>query len=155
MRLLHRLRRRLRSLVLKEPLDAERSEELRFHVERQVEQNIAAGMPATEARFAALQELGGVEQIKEECRDMRRTQGFETLVQDVRFGARTFRRRPVFTACVLMILAFGVGSSTAIFSVVNGVLLTALPYRTPENLVRVFGVWQLGSREGISPPDFK
>jgi putative ABC transport system permease protein len=54
-----------------------------------------------------------------------------------------------------MILAFGVGSSTAIFSVVNGVLLTALPYRAPENLVRVFGVWQLGSREGISPPDFK
>src|ERR1700724_3825610 len=115
MRLLYRLGRRFRSLVSKQPLDAELSEELRYHVERQIEQNIAAGMPATEARFAALRDLGGVEQIKEECRDMRRTQGFETLVQDVRFGARIFRRRPAFTACVLTILAFGVGSSTAIF----------------------------------------
>ena len=154
MRLLYRLRRRVRFLFQKSHADQELSSELQFHLQRQVEENIAAGMTATDARLAALKELGGIEQIKEECRDARGTQGFETLLQDLRFGARTFRRRPGFTLCVLMILAFGVGSSTAIFSVVNGVLLTALPYRAPQNLVRVFGTWEQGSREGISPPDF-
>ena len=85
---------------------------------------------------------------------MRHTQGFETLFQDARFGARTFLRRPAFTFCVLAILAFGVGSSTTIFSIVNGVLLTALPYRAPDRLVRIFGTWERGFQEGISPPDF-
>src|SRR5437870_851164 len=132
MRLLSRIGYRFRSLVRKEQLDEELSEELRFHVERQVGVNIAAGLTPEDARRAALRELGGVEQIKEECRDMRRTQWLETLLQDTRFGVRTFRRQPGFTFCVLAILAFGIGSTTAIFSIVNGVLLTALPYRTPE-----------------------
>lgn len=69
-------------------------------------------------------------------------------------GARTFLGRPGFTLCVLAILGFGIGSSTAIFSIVNGVLLTALPYRAPQNLVRIFGSWEHGPEEGISPPDF-
>ena len=154
MRLLYRLGRRFRSLVRRNRLEAELNEELRFHVEREVDQNIDAGIAPRDARLAALLELSGIEQIKEECRDMRRTQWLETLLQDVRFAARTFLRRPGFTFCVLIILAFGVGSSTTIFSVVNGVLLTALPYRAPQNLVRIFGTWEHGSQEGISPPDF-
>jgi len=85
---------------------------------------------------------------------MRRTQWLEAAVQDARFGIRTFRKKPGFTLSVLAVLAFGVGSATAIFSIVNDVLLTALPYRAPGNLVRIFGAWQHGSREGISPPDF-
>src|SRR5689334_12144024 len=104
MRLLSRIGRRFRSLVRKERLDAELSEELHFHVERQVAENVAAGMTPDESRRAALRDLDGVEQIKEECRDMRRTQWLETLLQDVRFGVRTFRRRPAFTFCVLAIL---------------------------------------------------
>jgi putative ABC transport system permease protein len=79
----------------------------------------------------------------------------ETLFQDVRFALRTFRRRPAFSLSAIAVLAFGVGSSTAIFSVVNGVLLTPLPYSKPASLVRVFGVWEHGSREGVSPPDFE
>jgi hypothetical protein len=154
MRLLSRIGHHFRSLFRKERLDEELSEELRFHVERQVNENIAAGMMPEDARRAALRELGGVEQIAEECRDMRQTQWLETLRQDIRFGIRTFRRRPGFTSCVLAILAAGVGSTTVVFSIVNGVLLTALPYRTPENLVRIFGTWERGSREGVSPPDF-
>jgi predicted permease len=154
MRLLSRIGHHFRSLFRKERLDEELSEELRFHVERQVNENIAAGMMPEDARRAALRELGGVEQIAEECRDMRQTQWLETLRQDIRFGIRTFRRRPGFTFCVLAILAAGVGSTTVVFSIVNGVLLTALPYRTPENLVRIFGTWERGSREGVSPPDF-
>jgi len=154
MRLLSRIGRHFRSLVNKERLDQELSEELRFHLERQVEEHIAAGMAPEDARFAALRELGGVEQIKEECRDMSRTQWFEAALQDARFAIRTFRKQPGFTVSVLAILALGIGSATSIFSIVNGVLLTALPYRAPEKLVRVFGVWEHGSREGISPPDF-
>jgi predicted permease len=154
MRLLYRLGRRFRSLFRRGRLEAELSEELRFHVEREADEKVAAGIAPQDARLAALRELGGIEQIKEECRDMRRTQWLETVLLDARFAARTFLRRPGFTFCVLIILAFGVGSSTTIFSIVNGVLLTALPYRAPQNLVRIFGTWEHGSQEGISPPDF-
>jgi predicted permease len=154
MRLVYRIGRRVRSLIRRGEMEADLGEELRFHIERQIAKNIAAGMLPDDARGAALSELGGVEQIKEECRDMRRTQWFETALQDARFGIRTVRKRPGFTLSVLAILAFGLGSATAIFSIVNGVLLTALPYRSPGNLVRIFGTWEQGSREGISPPDF-
>src|SRR2546430_2110111 len=154
MRLVYRVGRRLRSLVRRGQIESELSEELRFHVERQVAENIATRMMPDDASRAALSELVGIEQIKEECRDMRRTQWLEAALQDCRFGIRTFRKRPGFTLSVLAILAFGIGSATAIFSIVNGVLLTALPYRNPGNLVRIFGTWEHGSREGISPPDF-
>src|SRR5438445_10668876 len=154
MRLVYRIGRRLRSLVHRGQIETELSEELRFHIEQQIAENIAAGMMPERARQAALSELGGVEQAKEECRDMWRTQWVEAALQDCRFAIRTFRKQPAFTLFVLAILAFGVGSATAVFSVVNGVLLKALPYRTPGNLVRIFGTWEHGSREGISPPDF-
>src|SRR5438552_8003818 len=154
MRSFYRIARRFRSLIRRGKMEAELGEELRFHIERQTAENIAAGMMPDHARQAALSELGGVEQIKEECRDMRRTQWVEAALQDCRFAIRTFRKQPAFTLFVLAILAFGVGSATAVFSVVNGVLLKALPYRTPGNLVRIFGTWEHGSREGISPPDF-
>src|SRR5580658_9255163 len=154
MRLLYRIGHRLRSLVRRVETEAELSEELRFHIERQTAENIAAGMTPDVAQRSALLELGGVEQIKEECRDMRRTQWVESLLQDARFAIRTFSKRPGFTLTVLTILALGIGSATAIFSIVNGVLLTALPYRSPAKLVRIYGAWEHGSREGVSPPDF-
>jgi predicted permease len=154
MRLLYRIGRRLRSLVRLRAVDAELSEELRFHIERQTAENIAAGMTPHVALRSALLELGGIEQIKEECRDMRRMQWVESSLQDARFAIRTFSKRRGFTLTVLAILALGIGSATAIFSIVNGVLLTALPYRAPAKLVRIYGAWEHGSREGVSPPDF-
>jgi putative ABC transport system permease protein len=153
-RLLYRIGRRLRSLVRPEPLDAELSEELCYHVDRQIAENIALGMTSADARRAALLDLGGIQQIKENCRETRRTQWLESSVQDVRFGIRTFLRRPAFTFSVLAIMALGIGSATVVFSIVNGVLLIPLPYRAPANLVRIFGAWEHGSTEGISPPDF-
>src|SRR5438552_10860704 len=110
----------------------------------------ATGLRPVCRRTVAPRDRGSLE----ECRNVRRTQGFEILLQDARFGARTFLRRPAFTFCVLAILAFGVGASTAVFSVVNGVLLKALPYHAPDRLVRIFGTWERGSQEGTSPPDF-
>jgi putative ABC transport system permease protein len=101
MRLLYRILRRFRSLVRREALESELSEELQYHVDRQIAKNVAGGMTPPLARHAALLELGGVEQIKEKCRDMRRTQWFETTFQDIRFGIRTFRKRPGFTLSVL------------------------------------------------------
>src|SRR5215831_341728 len=154
MRLAYRIGRRLSLPFRRGQIEAEISEELLYHVERQTTENISRGMSPDEARRAALSELDGVEKIKEECRDMRVTQWLETALQDCRFEIRTFRTRPAFTLSLLAILAFGVGSATAIFTVVNGVLFTALPYRAPANLVRVFGTWEHGSREGVSPPDF-
>jgi len=144
----------VRSTVRRGHGEAELQDEMRFHIERQSEEYIKAGMPPEEARLAALRTLGGLEQIKEEVRDTDRIPWLETLAQDLLFAMRTLRRRPGFALSALTVLAFGIGSSTAIFSVVNGVLLTPLPYRDPERLVRVFGAWQHGSREGISPPDF-
>ncbi|HJZ95718.1 MAG TPA: ABC transporter permease, partial [Candidatus Solibacter sp.] len=144
----------MRSLVSRREGETELEDELSFHIDRQIAANVAAGMTPGDARRAALAELGGVEQIKEECRDMRHTQWFEAALQDARFGIRIFRKRPGFTFSALAILGLGIGSAAAIFSVVNGVLLTALPYRAPENLVRLYGTWEHGSREGISPPDF-
>src|SRR5260370_3509836 len=97
MRLVYRIGRRLRSLIRRGEMEAALSEELRFHIERQIAENITAGMMPDDARRAALSELGGVEQIKEECRDMRRTQWLESALQDARFGIRTFQRRPGLT----------------------------------------------------------
>ncbi len=78
----------------------------------------------------------------------------ETLFQDIRYGLRTFRTQRAFTAVSLIILALGIGASTAIFSIVNGVLLKPLPYAEPERLVRVYGTWEHGNREGTSLLDF-
>jgi hypothetical protein len=119
-------------------------EELRFHIDRQIQENLAAGMTPQQARSAALREIGGVEQIKEECREVKAFTAIETLVQDFRLAVRTFRRRAGFAFAALSILAFGIGSSTAIFSVVNGVLLNPLPYRASKR--------QASSQPGLRSP---
>src|SRR5258708_2929485 len=76
------------------------------------------------------------------------------LLQDIRYALRNLRRNPAFTIIALVILAIGVGASAAIYGVVDTVLLKPLPYHEPDRLVRVYGAWNQGSREGISPPDF-
>ena len=137
MRLSAILHRRLRSLLFCRRVEDELDEELRYHLERQIEEEIRAGASPEEARSAALRSIRDIEQRKEECRDARGFGWLENTVGDVRFAVRTLRKAPVFTASVIAALAFCIGVNTAIFSVVDTVLFRPLPFPDQERLVAV------------------
>jgi predicted permease len=137
MRWRQKLRLRSRSMFWRGRVERELDEELRFHMEQQIAENLAAGMTADEARHAARRSVGGVEQIKEDCRDMRRVNYFENVIQDVRYAGRILSKNPGFTAVIVLTLALGIGANTAIFSIFDVFLLRMLPVKDPERLVIV------------------
>jgi len=145
MRWIQMLVLRLRALTRSGAVDRELAEELQAHLDHLVDENVAAGMPPHAARDAARRSFGSV-RIVEECREARGVHLFTTLVQDLRYGVRLMRRTPGFAAAATLTIALGIGATTAMFSVVYGVLLKPLPYGEPDRLVNI---WSTAPKRGL------
>src|SRR5262249_26816596 len=133
---------RLRALFMKRSLDQELEDEIRSHLEMQIEDHQRQGMTIDEARYAALRKFGGVEQLKDIYREQRSLPRFETFLRDLGYGFRMLRRSPGITAVAILSLALGIGANTALFSVVDAALVKNLPVEQPERLVLF--EWQAG-----------
>jgi predicted permease len=148
MRAISRIRSLLANLLRKEKIDRELDNELRAYVEMATDEKIAAGLSASEARRSTLVDFGGIEQVKQAVRDNRAGTLLEIMGQDVRYGCRQLVRNPGFTAAVIVTLALSIGANTAIFSIVNALMLKSLPYADPQRIGTVF--WHI---EGSQPFD--
>jgi putative ABC transport system permease protein len=139
------------SLIRRGRLEREMEEEMSFHLKMQIEQNREAGMSPEEALYAARRQFGNQTWLKEASREIWSLRFIETLIQDLRYGARTLMKNPVFSVVALLTLAIGIGSTTAIFSVVHALLLKPLPYPDSDRLVRLVVNQQAGQSSTGGP----
>lgn len=152
----NRLRLRLRALAKRRQLDHDLEDEVAFHLAAREDQNREAGMDAKEARYSARRQFGNVTRTKERSLEMWTFGVLETLYQDLRYALRVLRNKPAFTAVAVLTVAVGIGANSAVFSVVNALLLKALPYTQEQRLVMI---WETKAREGrdhnlVSPANF-
>jgi putative ABC transport system permease protein len=136
---------RVRSLVLRKRAEMELDEELRTHIEREIERKVNRGVPTEAARREALSEFGRFESLKEECREARGLQLLDGLMQDLRYGSRILIKAPGFLFAVVLTLGIGIGANTAIFSIVYAVLWKPLPYTNADRIVALWEVPPAGS----------
>jgi len=148
--------RRLGGLLGRKRVEQEMDEEMRFHLEMQTEENIRSGMTVEEARRAAAKAFGAVTKVKEACREQKGLPTAESIVQDLKYGMRKLVGMPLFTGAALLTLALGIGANTAVFTVMDAVLLRPLPFPDPDRLVLVWenDVLRNSEMETASFPDF-
>jgi putative ABC transport system permease protein len=145
---------RLGGLFGKQRRDRELEAEMASHLAMHIEDNVRAGMTAEEGRRQAVLKLGGVEQTKENYRERRGLAWLDSLIPDIRFGLRMLGKNPGFTVIAILTLALGIGANTAIYSVIDGVLLNPIPYPQPNRIVSVYTTWPSYEHAAFSYPNF-
>lgn len=148
------LRLRLRSLFSRGKVEQDLEEELHYHLERQIDEEIAKGRTPEEARYAALRSIANLEQRKEQCRDTRGINLLSNLQQDLGYALRQLRKNPGFAITAVLVLAAGTCASTAIFAIADATLLQPLPYRNPGRLVGVYERVALFAQSNLSYLDY-
>ena len=143
-RLIVSLPARLRAWLDRGASERALADEIRHHVAEKTVRYVESGLSPDEARLKALREFGGIEAAKEQCREVRRVPVVESILHDVRYAARTLRRQPVFAAVAILTLTLGIGANTAVFSLVDAILLRPLPYPEPDRLVAITGTYPRG-----------
>jgi hypothetical protein len=145
-----RLQNSLRSLFRRRKAEADLNNELQYHLEQEIENNLQAGMPPAEAKFAAQRLIGSLSLYQEECRDARGIGFLETLVRDLNYAFRMLCHTPLFTAVAMLTLAIGIGANTTVFTFVENILLRSLPIHDPQQVDAL----NWGGISGISYPNY-
>jgi len=154
LRWLYKVPLRLRALFLRNRVEHELDDELQFHLDRKIEELTKQGLMPDEARYAALRDMRGLDQRKEECRDTRRLHFVDDLARDVRHGFRNLRKNPAFAIVAVVTLALGIGANTTIFTLLDPILFRPLPYQDPGQLVRVYRTSPQSNSWPHSVPNF-
>ncbi|PYQ96146.1 MAG: hypothetical protein DMF96_19590 [Acidobacteria bacterium] len=154
MRWAHALMSRLRSLLWRGRVERELDAELRFHLDQQIDENIAGGMTAADARSAAWRSIGGVAQLKDEIRDQDMWRVLDSVLRDLRFAVRSLRRTPIFALTAALVLGLGIGANTTVFTIVNTLLLRPLPFGRADDVVQIRRRTPYGSSASFPMHDY-